>query len=640
MSVTHWQPEVWKAALAVATAEKPQLTVTEWANQYRWFAHGQSWKSQYGDAPYDILDAPFQQAPQDALTDSTIFVHAWKMASRIAKTVMMGNGFGYFSEHDPSTQLFMYPTQEDADLRSREEFQPLIDASPKLRGLYEDAVAEGGDDTISFKKFLGGSVAFVGSNAPSKLRARTARVIWCDEANGYRPSSGKEGDPVLLAFNRAKNYENAVRVVASTDTIKGHSRIDEWYEKSDKQQWHVQCFKCGAWQVITWKQYIWPKGQRHNTRLHCEMCDYPHNDDERREIILAGEYRATAPFLGVRGYFLPGYYSVFPSPSAFSGKMHEMAEEAYNAKHSQNPAETVRVFVNTFLCEGYQEESDVPPEVKPLLDRREDFARTSVPKGVRVVTAGLDFQADRIEVVFWGHGEQEEKWRIEKVVLFGDPRMPEIYGRVESLLMQPFKRIDGVTLKVKAAGFDTGYAACIKALYAWIRPRQRFNWFAFKGASKIDADLVSISKTSRVTRVTLILVGTNRIKALIYNRSNVTVPGANFYHFPRSMEEKDFAQLFAEESKSVFIAGNQYKEFCLPSVGSQRNEELDCAVLAHAALYARGVTNYEFEERQNLATVAEKAKELAERKVLRMQKRRSRMQGGLLSSLKGGGSVW
>lgn len=598
-----WQEAIWNSSIETATREKEQLTVTQWANRYRWFAHGQSFKSQYSNAIYNVCDAPFQQKPQDDLTDSSIYVHVWKMASRIAKTVMMGNGFGYFSEHDPSTQLFMYPTQEDADLRSREEFQPLIDVSPKLRGHYYDA-SESSDDTIKYKKYPGGSVAFVGSNAPSKLRARTARVIWCDEANGYRPSSGKEGDPVYLAFNRAKNYKNAVRVIASTDTIKHHSRIDEWYDKSDKHLLFVQCRSCHQWQSLTWKHYRWPGEERHKTKLHCEFCDYGHNDIERREMICSGEWRATAPFTGVRGYFLPGYYSIFPSPAAFTGKMHEMAEEAHNAKHSQNPAETIRVWVNTFLCEGYQEETDVPPEIKPLMDRREAFGRTNVPLGVKVITAGLDFQADRIEVVFWGHGAQEEKWRIEKTILWGDPRMPEVYGRVESVLIQPFKRVDGAIMKIRAAGFDTGYAACIKMLYEWLRPRQaRFNWFALKGASKVDADLVAIAKKSRVTRVTLIMVGTNRIKALIYNRANIVNFGPGCLHFPMSMTEKDFEQLFSEESTSVFLGDAQYKEFCLPSAGNRRNEELDCAVMAHAALYARGVTNYEFEEKHNLATI-------------------------------------
>lgn len=612
-----------------------KLTVTEWANKYRWFEHGQSWKSQHGRAKYDIRDAPFQRAPQDDLTNLDIAVHAWKMASRIAKTVMMGNGFGYFSHYDPTTQLFMYPTQEDANLRSREEYDPLIEASPELRDKYRTDNPDG-DDTIAFKRFEGGAVAFVGSNAPSKLRARTARVVWCDEANGYRASSGKEGDPVLLAFNRAKNYPDPVRVVASTDTIKGHSRIDEWFQKSDKQQWFVQCHKCGLWQVMTWEGYRWPKGERWKCRYYCDGCNREHNDDERREMILGGEYRPTAPFGGVRGYFLPGFYSIFPSPKAYVGKMHEMAEEAYNAKHSQCPAETTRVFVNTFLCEGYAEESDVQPEIVPLLNRREPYDRQTVPKEVILITFGTDFQADRVEVVWWGHGLEEQKWRIEKTVLWGDPRMPEIYQRLDSKLQEPFKRVDGAALRAKAGGFDTGYFACIRQLYKWLKPRLRLNWFAFKGASQLDAEIVGRAKKSKVASLTLLLVGTHKLKALIYNNSLITAVGPNYLHFPRSMTEEDFGQLFAEESHTVFKAGQELKEFRLPLVGRRRNEELDCAVLAFAALYARGYTNYEHEERLNQMTIPES--DAAKKHAIRVKQKAAARQrsSNLIRSLRMG----
>lgn len=624
--------KMWREFWPETSRDRPIITVSEWANENRWFAHGQSWKSQHGDAPYDIVDAPFQKEPQDALLDPEIQVHAWMMASRIAKTVMMGNGFGYFSEYDPTTQLFMYPTQEDADLRSREEFQPLIDVSPALRGKYKEIEQPIGggrnsNDTISFKKFTGGSAAWVGSNAPSKLRARTARVVWCDESDGYRPSSGKEGDPTLLAFNRSKNYPDPVKVIASTPTIRHHSVIEYWMTLSDWRKWFVMCWKCNAWMAQEWKQYRWPGDDRAETQWHCEMCDFPHDDAQRDAAIRAGEYRPTKPFTGVRGYHLPGFYNIFPSPKAFRGKMHEMAEEAHRVKHSQNVAETVRVWVNTFLTESYQEESDAPPDWKALFDRREQFNRISLPKGVTLITAGTDFQADRIEVVFWGHGAQEEKWRIEKHVLFGDPRMPEIYARLEGLLLEPFKRVDGAVMKLRAAGFDTGYYACMKQLYEWIRPRQRFNWYAFKGASSVDAEPVARARKSRVERVTLLMVGTHKIKSFIYNRANISNPGPGFMHFANNMGESDFEQLFAEESVSVFKSGVQYKQFSLTNSGKQRNEELDCAVLAYAALYARGHVSYEMEERHNLKTMD---KDYLEKKAKAKQVMRHRMRSSSL----------
>lgn len=628
---------IWQACAETTGQVKPLITVTDWANQFRWFAHGQSWKSQHFDAPYSIDDAPFQRRPQDDLLDPDIQTHAWMMASRIAKTVMMGNGFGYFSHYDPTTQLFMYPSQDDADLRSREEIQPLIDVSPALHGKYYDVAmtikGQGADNTISFKKFRGGSVAFVGSNAPSKLRARTARVIFCDECDGYRASAGKEGDPTMLAFNRAKNYPDPVRVVASTPTIRHHSVIEYWMEMSDWNKWFVQCWWCNSWQFLTWAHYRWPGDDRAETKLYCELCDKGHDDDKRDKLIRNGVWRPTLKFTGVRGYHLPGFYTIFPSPKSFQGKMHEMAEEAHRAKHSQKPAETIKVWVNTFLAESYLEESDAPPDWQGLLNRREQYDRDHLPKDVIVITFGTDFQADRIEVVMWGHGHKDESWRIEKRVFNGDPRMPEMYAALEGYLLEPFKRVDSAVLYPKAGGFDTGYYACMRQLYKWIRPRQRFNWYAFKGASQVDADPVARAKKSRVTQVTLLMVGTHKIKSFIYNRANIMNPGPGFMHFPIAMAEQDFAQLFVEESRSIFKSGVQYKEFSLPSTGNNRNEELDCAVMAHAALYARGHTNMDFEEKRNLKTIPEQNGEVKKPQARSRRRQHSR----LVQSLRFGG---
>jgi hypothetical protein len=54
--------------------------------------------------------------------------------------------------------------------------------------------------------------------------------------------------------------------------------------------------------------------------------------------------------------------------------------------------------------------------------------------------------------------------------------------------------------------------------------------------------------------------------------------------------------------------GVHYKQFALPQGatpegGSKRNEVLDCCVLAEAAPYARGITNWDYEEKLNLATI-------------------------------------
>jgi hypothetical protein len=90
-------------------------------------------------------------------------------------------------------------------------------------------------------------------------------------------------------------------------------------------------------------------------------------------MIRRGEWRATASFSGVRGYFLPGFYSLFPHAESMKGKMHEFAEEVHVASNSTNRREDLRRLANTFWCESYQEEQDIKTAWSSLFSRREEY---------------------------------------------------------------------------------------------------------------------------------------------------------------------------------------------------------------------------------------------------------------------------
>ena len=373
--------EVWYECLAIAFRELERITISEWANREAYFAQSESFKSETAPARYSTDDCPMQKEPQDELTNPEVQVHVWLWASRLGKTRMWINAAGYFIDQEPSTQMAMYPTQDDADSEAKERLQPVIDATPSLQGKVSEAKGGSGENTIRLKKYRGGFLAYVGSNSPSKLRRRAARVLFADEIDGYKSSSGKEGGPIGLLFNRAKNFRRPVKILSSTPTIKNHSPIEEWYERSDKRQWFCPCVECGEFQTLKWSQFKWPGKERSRTRYHCESCDHPHTEVEREKMIRRGEWRATAAFTGVRGYFLPGFYSIFPCADSMKGKMHEFAEEVHTANHSSNKREDVRRLVNTFFAQTYQEEQDAKQEWRSLYDRREEYKAVPLTGG-------------------------------------------------------------------------------------------------------------------------------------------------------------------------------------------------------------------------------------------------------------------
>lgn len=239
-----------------------------------------------------------------------------------------------------------------------------------------------------------------------------------------------------------------------------------------------------------------------------------------------------------------------------------------------------------------------------------DFA---VPQPVKLITAGVDFQIDRSEGEFIGWGEGEETWGLGYFVLPGDfTQMPAqgrpwAYDQLEAMLTRQFIREDGARLQLAAAGFDTGFATAQRPLYHYLRPRYGRRFFAMKGASQKWAPIWAPGKRSE--RIRLFIIGTNRAKALIYQRASISVHGPGFMHIPNTDDygEEWFKQLLAEDSHTERDRGVEMQIFAMPATpppdGTDRNEALDIRVAATAALYIRGPVNWDMEEKRNLATI-------------------------------------
>jgi phage terminase large subunit GpA-like protein len=619
-----------------------RLKPSEWAEVHRHLsreanAKGGKWHNM-----------PMQVAPMDSVVDPEVRSTVVMWASQTAgKTEMLLNITGYFIDQEPSSILMIQPTLEMAETWSKDRFSPMVRDTAILNELVDDKKSRSSVNTILHKTFPAGHLTVAGANSAASLASRPIRVNLFDEVDRFPESAGREGDPISLAEKRADTFFNCVSFKTSTPTVKGHSRIEKEFLASDQNYWYAICPRCRTAQRLIWSQVKWKSEAKHDLEKAYYECAHhdcgAHWDDATRcKAIRAGHWRAHAPFNGIRGYHLNGIYSLFRPKKGFKSRLQQMAVEFLEAR--KKGKQTLKVWVNTFLAETWEEEADVKTEWSKLAARREKYDALTVPLGVRLITAGTDFQADRIEVEFVGHGVGEETWGLGHFQLWGDPRKMELYQRLEALLIQQFRRVDGAILRCNAAGFDTGYAACQRELYAWLRPRLGRRYYAFKGSSVRNAEPIGMAAKSKVERVRLIMVGTNRIKAYIYSRASIEVPGPGYMHFPESYTDEWFKQLLSEESRSVTLGGQEFKEFKQPEVtpdgGTPFNEALDLRVYALAALYARGGANWDYEERQNLQTIVQVPSESSpegqvyqpQHRLKRPQRKKSRLISSLLSS--------
>jgi len=127
-------------------------------------------------------------------------------------------------------------------------------------------------------------------------------------------------------------------------------------------------------------------------------------------MILAGEWRASKPSRGIAGFHISELYSPWAT----------WAEIAILFLQAKRLPETLQTWRNSSLGETWEDQGEtVAPE--GLLARRESYSAAHLPAGVKLITLGTDVQDDRLESTLWGWGADEEAWRIEHLVMNGDP---------------------------------------------------------------------------------------------------------------------------------------------------------------------------------------------------------------------------
>jgi len=565
-----------------AMAPRPKLEIWEWAERERVLGKNVTAKP----GKYKVATAPYQREPQEAFRDPSVIATVLMWASRLGKTEICINGIGYVIDHDPQGMLVVYPTEDSAEKWSKKFFTPMSLDTPAVGSKLAPNKGRDGGNTIQSKSFIGGNISVIGANSPSKFRQIQAPFVYCDEIDAME--EGDEGDPVELAFVRAKNYRNSIKILSSTPTIKGFSRIETWYERTDQRNWFVPCAFCGHAWVIMWKDVDFTeRGTVRGPYVICPECGHAHDDAARQSIVRAGEWRPTAEFNGYRGYWLNGLNTLFPAGKGYISRLHEIVTDFQSAKRSGT--ESMKTFVNTTLCETWEEEGEQVSD-DALMGRREKYL-AAVPRGGLLLTAGVDTQPDRLEleVVAWGAGE--ESWSVDYRVIFGDPDLPEgtpgsPWTELAEIKRETFVHEAGFDLFVDHVCVDSG-GHNTSAVYDFCKKHRGQRFFAVKGVGGEDKPIVGSPQRKKFRKknrrpVDLYLVGVDQAKDVIYSRLQREEPGPGYCHFPLSRDAPYFKQLAAEKKITKYIRGFRKREWTKPE--GRRNEALDCRVYAYAAM--------------------------------------------------------
>jgi phage terminase large subunit GpA-like protein len=130
--------EIYSAAAAAGARPDPLLTISQWADRYRWLSqrasaeHGR-WRTERTPYLREIMDC----LSPSSHVERTVFMKG----AQIGGTECGNNWMGYIIHQAPGPMMSVQPTVEMAKRNSKQRIDPLIEKSEVLRKLLTKPVA-------------------------------------------------------------------------------------------------------------------------------------------------------------------------------------------------------------------------------------------------------------------------------------------------------------------------------------------------------------------------------------------------------------------------------------------------------------------------------------------------------------------
>ena len=536
--------------------------------------------------------APYQQGILDAISEPGIQRVTLMCSAQIGKTVILLMIICYLVHLDPCSMMMTMPTTDMAEMFSKEK---LASAIANVKPVSEKIVqkSRNATSTILMKMFAGGFLRLAGANSPSSLASMSIRAYFGDEIDKYPRSAGKEGDPVKLAIQRTETFWNWLIFLVSTPSIKENSRIEDEFEQSDKRRYLVPCPHCGHSQHLVWERFEYAgKGTTTADPISgvyyiCEKCNAPIEEKHKAEMLRQGQWQATAVAKDPKhvGFHINRFYSPWKG----------WQDLCLDYEASKDDHQKLQVFWNATLGLPFERVAGEKLDWQRLRDRasRSNYQQGTVHSSGLILTAGVDVQADRLEVqiVAWGRGEEMSVVRYEKIM--GDPLQSQVWEQLVQVTSSEYPRKGGGFLRVRASCIDSGYLT--QEVYHQVRKHRHLHWFAVKGQSG-DKPLVSRPtiqeinyKGDRIKRgIQLYKVGVDLAKETLYSRSAIETPGPKYMNFPNDLDTDWYEGFCSEVQVTKHRNGQPYMVW--EKLAGVRNEPLDVSVYALAAAHLAGVT--------------------------------------------------
>ena len=578
-------PEYIKKSLELLKPPE-ELTVSEWAGKYRFLDERSSsmpgkWKNEMTPYLVGIMDEF-----NNYQTEKIVFC----ICTQLGGTEALNNMICFSVAQDPAPMMIVYPTSELADSVVEQRIKPMLKASKETKKHFKEKNSN--KKELQFDNMY---ISIVGSNSPSELASRPIRYLFLDEVDKYPNESKKEADPISLAVERTKTFNNRKIYMCSTPTTRtGH--IWEEKEKADiEKHYFVPCPHCGELIELKFSQIRWPDDNEKLSAADkaefaqyiCQECGNVINDSDKMEMLQKGKWetvKENTKFTKTVAFWINTLYSPFTRFSQIA-KAYLIAKDDTEALHN---------FTNSWLAEPW-EDTKLKTNAETVMERQTDLPEFVVPEWTRLLTAGVDVQETSLYYIIRAWGE----YLTSQLVTRGQVTSFRDIERIMNLeYMKPDGTVKLVDLCLIDSGDQTDEVYDFAAMNSeWCLPSKGTSYMVnyFK--------LSSVNKTSsKAYGMTLALVDGGKYKDMIAGRMKRENGTGSWMVFD-GIDLEYCTQVTAEHKITEKGGGGKLRTRWVQKTSHADNHYLDCEVYGMAAADILGVRSL-FLQDNNHAPVA------------------------------------
>lgn len=606
--------EQYRSAYMRGLLPDPELWIDEWADEFMRIPRDTGAAE---PGPYRTDRTPYAREPMRCLSPNHSAKRVvTKVASQMMKTQIALNWIGGCIHMAPANILMLLPSLGLAK-RVSGRVDKTVKATPVLRERVAAARSRDSRNTLDTKEFEGGTLFATTAGSAANLAEVSARFVYGDEIDRWDVDVDDEGDPIELAETRGTTFgRNAKFYFSSSPTVKGASRIEDLFLQGDQRHYYVPCPHCGEYQVLEWENLKWSDDFSRAGYLCCNAtCGTLIEEHSKGQMLAAGDWRAHAEGDGETVSFTLSALYMPPGWIAW-GDLAKQYAKALLAT-ARGDLEPMQVFYNTRLARVWDSAQEMT-KASELKARAEQYRLGSVSAGALILTAAVDTQGDRLELMVSGWGEGLERWVVDHQVIQGSPSDERTWAALDERLKQRYRHASGVELAICATAVDSG-GHHTDEVYQFCRLRRWRNVFAVKGASKSGRPViaqrpskvdVTWKGTTEKQGAELWMIGTDTAKDWIYNRYHLN-DGPGALHFSIDLADDFYDQCVAERKITRYVKGYKRSEWVKGK--ADRNEALDLLVYNLAMAHYLGLHRYKEPEWARLRAAVSQGSLFAER---------------------------